>query len=299
MKVTITGSLGHIGKPLTQELVQKGHSVTVISSNPEKQKEIESIGAISGIGSLENVDFIASSFANADAVYCMVPPSNYFNHNLDLLAYYRRLGNNYVQAIKQSEVKHVINLSTIGGHLDKGNGILLGANHVENLLNELPYHVSITHIRPTEFYYNLLPQVHSAKSNGFIASNIGNEVVNSWVSPIDIASAIAEEITTPCTGRKVRYVASEELTYNELAGILGKAIGNPALKWLALTDKQMRDGLIAAGMNTKIAAGLTEMYAAINSGLLYEDYNLHKPTNMGKVKVNDFAKEFAAIYKQL
>ena len=224
MKIIITGSLGHISKPLTEKLVQKGHSVYVISSNPEKQKEIESIGAISAIGSLEDVDFIALSFANADVVYCMVPPANYFDHNLDLLAYYRRLGNNYVQAIKQSEVKHVINLSTIGGHLDKGNGILLGANQVEKLLNELPSDVSITHIRPTEFYYNLLPQVHSAKSNGFIASNIDNEVVNSWVSPIDIASAIAEEITTPVTGRKVRYVASEELTYNELAGILGKAI---------------------------------------------------------------------------
>ncbi len=80
--------------------------------------------------------------------------------------------------------------------------------------------VAITHIRPTDFYYNLLPQVHSAKNNGFIASNISNEVVNSWVSPTDIASAITEEITTPLTGRKVRYVASEELTYNELASVI-------------------------------------------------------------------------------
>ena len=52
MNVTITGSLGHIGKPLAQELVQKGISVTVISSNPEKQADIESIGAIAAIGSL-------------------------------------------------------------------------------------------------------------------------------------------------------------------------------------------------------------------------------------------------------
>lgn len=299
MKVTITGSLGHIGKPLTQELVQKGHSVTVISSNPEKQKEIEAMDAISAIGSLKDVDFITTSFINADVVYCMVPPANYFDHNLDLLAYYQKLGNNYVQAIKQSGIKRVINLSSVGGHLDKGNGILLGAHYVENLLNELSSDVSITHIRPTEFYYNLLPQVHSAKSNGFIASNIGNEVVNSWVSPIDIASAISEEITTPLTGRKVRYVASEELTYNELVSILGNAIGNPELKWLAITDEQMKDGLITAGMNPTIAVGLTEMCSAINSGLLYEDYNLHKPMIFGKVKVKDFANDFASVYNKL
>ncbi len=299
MKVTLTGSLGHIGKPLAQALVKHGHSVTVISSNPEKRKEIEAIGAISAIGSLEVVDFIAASFENADVVYCMVPPANYFDHNLDLLGYYQKLGSNYVQAIKQTGVKRVINLSSIGGHLDKGNGILLGVHHVENLLNGLPEDVSITHVRPTEFYYNLLPQVYSAKNNGFIASNIGNKVLNSWVSPIDIAAAIEEEIITPFKERKIRYVASEELTYDELAAILGNAIGNPELKWLEITDEQMKDGLIKAGMNPTIAMSLTEMYGAINSGLLYEDYNLHKPTSYGKVKVKDFANDFVMAYNKL
>ncbi len=94
MKVIVTGSLGNISKPLTKELVQKGHQVTVISSNNEKQKDIESLGATAAIGSLEDVNFLVSTFTGADAVYSMVPPNNYFDQNLDLLAYYGRLGNN-------------------------------------------------------------------------------------------------------------------------------------------------------------------------------------------------------------
>lgn len=43
MKITITGSLGHIGKPLVQDLIENGHNVTVISSNAEKQKEIKTL----------------------------------------------------------------------------------------------------------------------------------------------------------------------------------------------------------------------------------------------------------------
>ena len=299
MKIVVTGSLGNISKPLTQELVRKGHSVTVISSKSERQADIEDIGANAAIGSLEDVDFIVSVFNGADAVYTMVPPANYWDQSLDLLRYYRRICNNYAQALKQTGVEQVVNLSTIGGHLDKGNGILRGAHQVENILNDLDSNVSITHIRPTEFYYNLLPQVHSAKNNGFIASNIGGEVINVWVSPLDIADAIAEEITTFSTGRKVRYVASEEITYNELASILGKAIGKPDLKWLKLSDEQMESGAVNVGMKPEIAKGLTEMYAAINSGLLYEDYKLHKPINMGKIKVVDFANDFAASYKKL
>lgn len=45
MKLVITGSLGNISKPLTKELVSKGYSVTVVSSNAEKQKDIEATGA--------------------------------------------------------------------------------------------------------------------------------------------------------------------------------------------------------------------------------------------------------------
>lgn len=195
MKITLAGSLGYIGRPLTKKLVQKGHSVKVISSNAERQKDIEALGATAAIGSLDDVDFITSAFKGADAVFCMVPPANYFDHNLDLLAYYKNLGHNYSQAIIQSGVKKVVNLSSIGAHLKEGNGILQGTFYVENILNALPSDVAITHICPTEFYYNLLPQVHSAKENGFIVSNIRGEVVNAWGSTTDIANAIAEEIT--------------------------------------------------------------------------------------------------------
>jgi len=298
MKIIITGSLGHISKPLTIELVQKGHQVTVISSKPDKQKDIGALGAMSAIGSLEDADFLIASFAGADAVYTMVPPANYFDQNLDVYGYYERIGKNYAQALKAVGVSRVVNLSTIGGHLNKGNGILRGAHNVENILNELASDVAITHIRPTEYYYNLLPQVHSAKSGGFMASNIGGGVTNVWVDPLDIAAAFADEITTPTTGRKIRYVASEEITYNELTRIIGEAIGKPDLKWLTLTDEQMESGAVAIGMQPKIAAGLTEMYAAINSGLLYEDYKLHRPATILNVKVEDFAKEFAIAFNK-
>ena len=136
------------------------------------------------------------------------------------------------------------------------------------------------------------------KSQGFIAANYGADDILQWVSPIDIAAAIAEEIVTPLAGRKVRYVVSDELTGNETASILGAAIGKPDLKWIIITDDQMKSGLEAAGMNKEVASGLTEMYAGVHSGLLAEEYYRNKPAVMGKVKMNDFAKEFAAAFSE-
>ena len=148
MKIIVTGSLGHISKPLTTELIQKGHAVTVISSKLDKQKHIEVLGAAAAIGSLEDVDFLTATFTGADAVYCMIPP-NYAEP--DPVVYYRRLGSNYAKAIQQSGVKRVVYLSSYGAHLAKDTGFILGAHHVEKIFDELP-NVSITHMRPTYFY---------------------------------------------------------------------------------------------------------------------------------------------------
>jgi uncharacterized protein YbjT (DUF2867 family) len=295
MKITITGSLGHISKPLTKELVQKGHAVTVISSNPEKQKDIEALGATAAIGSVEDADFLATTFTGADAVYTMVPPSNYFNHGLDLMAHCRQLGNNYAQAIRQSGVKRVVHLSSIGAHLEQGSGLILFHHAVEVILNNLT-DVAITFMRPVGFYYNLYGFVPMIKKEGLIAANYGAADKLVWVSPIDIATAVAEELETPLAGTKVRYVASDELTGNETAGILGAAIGKPGLKWILIPGEQWQRGLETAGMNPTIAAGLVEMFASQHSGLLTADYYRNKPTVMGKVKTTDFAKEFADVF---
>jgi len=292
MKVIVTGSLGNIGKPLTTELVEKGHTVTVISSKPEKQKDIEALGAIAAIGSLEDVDFLVSTFTGADAVFAMVPPD--FTEP-DQVEYYRRIGSNYAQAIQQSGVKRVVYLSSTGAHLDKDTGFILGSHHTEGILNDLS-DVAITHLRPTYFYYNLYSFVDMIKGVGFISANYGGDDKIAMVHPRDIAAAAAEEIETLATGKKVRYVGGDEHTANETAHILGAAIGKPDLKWVTVTDEQMQSGLEESGMLAHIAANFVEMGASIHSGALRQDYDLHKPIAMGKVKLEDFAKEFAAAF---
>jgi uncharacterized protein YbjT (DUF2867 family) len=298
MKIILTGSLGHISKPLTNELVQKGHTVTVISSNPEKQAAIEALGARAAIGSIENLDFLTATFTGADAVYTMVPLHNNFSDpDFDLVKSCSRLANNYAQAIQQSGVKRVVHLSSIGAHTDKGNGILAFHYIVENILNKLPPDIAIAFMRPVGFYYNLFAFINTIKTQGAIVSNYGGNDKEPWVSPIDIAAAIAGEIVKPFEGRKISYVASDELSPNEVAGILGEAIGKPGLKWTIIPDEQLLNGMIASGMNSKIAAGFVEMNASRRGGVLYEDYYRNKPT-LGKVKLTDFAKEFAAAFKQ-
>jgi uncharacterized protein YbjT (DUF2867 family) len=319
MKIIVTGSLGNISKPLTIELVQKGHQVTVITTKQEKKKDIEALGAKAAVGTIEDVKFLTATFTGADAVYCMLPLFDYFDPNLDIMVATRRLIGNYVQAIRESGVKKVVHLSSIGAHTDKGNGLLAFHHLAETIFQTLPQDVIIKHMRPVGFYNNVYDFMNTIKGKGFlgmfltlrfagftklitgktgvIAANYGAEDKMPWVSPIDIAAATAEELTTPFTERKFRYIASEELTCNEIAKTLGAAIGKPFLRWWVMSDKDMLGGLKMFKIPQVRAEGIVAMNAAMHDGSLFSDYYRHKPA-LGKVKIKDFAKEFAAVYNR-
>ena len=291
MKIVVTGSLGHIGKPLTQALVQKGHSVTVISSNAEKQKQIEELGATAAIGKLDNVDFLAATFKDADSVYCMVPPD--FTQP-DQVAYYQNSGNVYADAIRKSGVTRVVDLSSYGAHLPSGTGFITGAHKVEQTLQAIP-NLQLTHIRPTFFYYNLLSFIQMITTAGFIGAVYGGEDRLTMVSPEDIAVAIAEELQITNNVSEFRYVASDDRTCNEVAFVLSKAIGITNLKWLVLPKEQVLQNLLSAGIPQNAANNLVELGEAIHTGKLREDYDLHTPV-LGKVKLEDYTAEFAQIF---
>lgn len=298
MNIVITGSLGNIGKPLTEELVQKGHSVTVISSKSERQKDIEALGAKASIGSMTDAVFLTETFTGADIVYLMEAwegIGSIFDKDVDFIAGFRTIGNNYKKAVLASGLKKIVHLSSVGAHSATGYGTLSAHYDVETILKQLPDDVSIKFMRPVGFYTNLFRSMQNIKEKGAIISNYGGDKKEPWVSPLDIASAIVEEMELPFDGRKVRYIASDEASPNEVVKILGDAIGNPDLKWLEISDEQMAEEMLAIGVNTKITHGMVAMQASQRSGLLFEDFYRNKPT-LGKVKLTDFAKQFALAY---
>lgn len=300
MKIVLTGSISHVGKPLTTGLVKKGHTVTVISSKPERQADIEALGAKAAIGSMYDADFLSATFKGADIVYLMETldaAGDMFDKEVDFIGSINKIGNAYKQAVERSGVKQIVHLSSIGAHMDRGNGILIFHHNVENMLKQLPADVSIKFMRPVGFFTNMFSFVRNIKTKGAIVSNYGGDQKEPWVSPLDIGEVIAEEMEMPFAGRTVRYIASDEVSPNEIAAALGEAIGKPDLEWTVIPDEQLLSGWLSIGFNPQIANGFVEMQASQGTGKLYDDYYKNKPV-LGKVKLADFARDFAAAYKQ-
>lgn len=286
MKIIVTGSLGNVGKPLSQQLIKAGHAVTVISSNGEKQKEIVALGAKAAIGKLEDVHFLAETFMGADAAYCMIP---FDFKEPDQTKYFQRIAESYVQAIKAARIRKVVILT--GWAAD-----IVESQHVREMLRQLS-DIAVAELRPGSFYTNFYGYIGMIRETGAIMANYGGEDNIAFVAPEDIATAAFEELTTPFQGNRIRYVASEELTCNEAAQILGAAIDKPTLKWIIITEEQMLDALIKAGIPLQLANDLVAMQAATHRGEVYNNYLRNRPV-LGKTKLKDFAKEFAAAYYQ-
>ena len=127
MKITVTGALGNISRVLTKKLIEDGHVVKVISSQADRAIEIEKLGAIPLIGSVENADFIKRSFEGSDAVYLMIPP-NFKVHGYNEFTI--TAGRNYMEAIRETGVGRIVNLSSTGSPL-AGNPPLTGYQNLE------------------------------------------------------------------------------------------------------------------------------------------------------------------------
>lgn len=295
MNYVITGSLGHISKPLLQQLVQAKHHVTVVTSRAENASAIEALGATAAVGSIEDATFVTNTFSGADAVYLMIPPKwsvdNWY-------AYQQQVANNYIAAIKQNNIQYVVLLSSIGAHLRKGAGPIDGVGYLEEQLNLLP-HVNSLFLRPSYFFYNLFSQIDLVKNAGIFGSNFSGNEKLVLVDTNDIAAVAAKALLDlNFKGQTVQYISTIETTGNEIAAVLGKAIGKEGTPWVAFTDEQSLQGMLGAGLPPTIAEGYTQLGSSLNSGLLQADYWKSNVQPTGNLSLEQFAQHFAAAYNK-
>ncbi|AQG77913.1 NAD(P)H-binding protein [Spirosoma montaniterrae] len=293
MHYVITGSLGHTGKPITEGLINAGHTVTVVTSKAENTAAIEALGAKAAVGSVTNADFVRDAFAGADAVYLLIP-SNWGVTNWR--GFQNEIADNYIAAIKAHDIRFSVLLSSVGAHMGNGAGPVDGLHDAEQKLSQVAG-LNNLFLRPSYFMYNLLSMIGMVKGAGIMGSNFGTDTVI-LTHTDDIADvALQALLNLDFTGNRVQYIASDERTGPEIARVLGEAVGKPETPWIVFEDEQSRQGMLQAGINEEIANNYTKLGEAMRTGEMQADFLANKPAHYGKIKLEDFAKnEFAPAF---
>jgi uncharacterized protein YbjT (DUF2867 family) len=292
----ILGASGNTGHVVATNLLSSGHKVRVVGRNAAHLQPLSIKGAETFIADVTDGVALAKAFHQADSAYVMVPPNPSSN---DPLGYSNRVSDAIAGAVKNAGTSNVVALSSIGADKATGTGPVLGLHNLEQKLNQIQA-ANVLHLRAGYFMENTLPQVNAIRQMGLVATPLRPDLKLSMIATRDIGTAAADALLHPSVrGKQTRELLGQrDLTYTEVATIVGQAIGKPDLKYVQAPDDQFRSVLVQMGMSEQFARLLLEMTAALNSGYM-RALEPRTPQNTTPTSFETFvADSFVPAYQQ-
>lgn len=291
----ITGATGNTGKPIALALLNAGKKVRVVSRNADKVADLTEKGAEALIGDINDPSFLEKAFEGVEAAYVMIPP-NFGAENFR--AYQSSLAESFALALEKNKVKYVVTLSSVGAHLPEKAGVVQGLYDMEQRFNKISG-LNVLHLRPTYFMENLLGNIPMIKHMGVMGSPLKGDMPFPMVATKDIAEVATKRLLDlNFQGNSAEYILGpRDVTYNEVAGILGKAIGKNDLKYMEFPSSDARKAMIEQwGLTPSAADAMLEFQETMNAGKITEDAK-RTPANSSPTSVEDFASHtFTYVY---
>jgi uncharacterized protein YbjT (DUF2867 family) len=262
----VMGATGHTGNVVAKTLLAKGARVRVIGRNADRLEALVAKGAESFVMDLTDVSGLAKAFHGAKAAYVMIPPDLAAP---DYRAFQDRLTGTIAAALRSAGVTHVVTLSSIGADKPDRTGPVLGLRYLEEQLNHING-LHILHLRAGYFMENTLGQVGIIQKVGMCLGPLRPDLKLSMIAARDVGVFAADALLRLEFHQKnTRELEGQrDISMNEVAQIIGKAIGNPGLRYSQAPEDQVQAALIQLGMSSSMAHLILEMAAALNSGYM-------------------------------
>ena len=262
----VTGATGNTGTIIVNGLLAKGEKVRAVARNPEHLKALVAKGAEAFAGHIGDSDALARALTGAKAAYLMLPPDI---KNEDYRAYQDRLVEAIGVAVERSNLKYAVVLSSVGADKPDTTGPVVGLHNLEQRLNRIPG-LNALHLRPGYFMENTLGQAALIRMFGMTAGPLRGDLQLPMIATQDIGEYATEALLKmDFHGKETReLLGPRDVTMNEVASIIGKAIDKPDLTYAQLPDDQVRGGMMQMGLSASIANLIVEMAAALNSGYM-------------------------------
>ena len=262
----VLGASGNTGHIVAKTLLARGQKVRAVGRNASHLQPLAANGAEISIADVTDAAALTKAFQQADAAYVMIPPNPTSN---DALAYAERVSDAIAAAAKNTGVRNIVSLSSIGADKPSGTGPVVGLHNLEEKLNRIDA-ANVLHLRAVYFMENTLPQASAIRAMDCTAGPLRPDLKLPMIATRDIGAAAADALLQLAfRGKQTQELHGQrDLEYTEVTAIIGTAIGKPNLKYVHLTDDQIRPALIQMGMSDNFASLLLEMTSALNSGYM-------------------------------
>ena len=265
--ITVMGATGNVGGQMVRRLLAAGETVRAVGRNPHALAELAAAGAETLSGDAADTAFLTRAFSGADAVHTLLPADP---TSIDFRADQARLGEAIVTAVRDSGVRTVTALSSLGADLPEGTGFIAASLHPQERRLRGLDGVDVLLLRPTLFFESIVAAVDTVEAIGINVDVVDPDVPVPMIATRDVAHAAADALCArDWSGVEVRELLGPcDLTYREATRILGAAIGRPDLQYVRLPDDEMAAALVEAGFSADSAALHVEMGHALSAGTI-------------------------------
>jgi len=295
MLYTVMGATGNVGNKIANNLLSRRENIRVISRSMDNLRPLKERGAEAFAGDAADPAFLTRAFTNADCVLTMIPSDISAQ---DYRAYQNRVGESIAQAIRNSGVKCVVNLSSIGAELSEGNGPMGGLHDQEQRLNKLE-NVNVVHVRSASYMENLFKHIDTINAQGLMSGPLRGDVKIAMIAAKDVARFAADCMDQKnFLGKTVRELLGQrDLTMDEAAKVIGRKIGKPNLQYVTLSYSDAHKKMVEAGFSADVCRLFNEMCKGLNEGLFGLGKIARTKENTTETSIEDFADHFAKVYR--
>jgi uncharacterized protein YbjT (DUF2867 family) len=294
--IVVTGASGRTGRAATLALLAKGEKVRVVGREAKKLAPLVALGAVPFVGNVEDVASMTAAFDGASAVYLVLPEDI---TQQDLRALQERVSDSYAAAISNAHVRFVVNLSSIGAQHAEGTGPIAGLHSQEQKLNQVTG-LNVLHLRAAYFMDNLFMSIAPLRSMGALPGALRADAPMPWIATKDIGEYAASRLAArDFSGSSIQELHGQrDISMNEAASIVGKAIGKPDLAYMKVPSMMLEAALLNMGLHKKTTQLLIEMWDGANAGLVLPQ-EARSPKNTTPTTLESFVTNvFAPAYLQ-
>jgi len=290
----VAGATGNTGSVIAEKLLALGQRVRAIGRDATRLRSLVQKGAEAVVADVTDAASLTKAFTGATAVYALIPPSMAAP---DVRAYQERVNDALAAALKNAGVEYAVILSSIGADKPDKTGPVVGLHNLEQKLRGIAS-LQALYLRAGYFMENLLPQIGVIQNLGVVGGPLRGDLKIAMIATRDIGAAAAEALLKlDFHGQQPRELLGQrDVTYQEVASIIGNAIGKPGLSYMQFGPAQLKPALLQMGMSPSMADLLLEMSEALNSGYMaaLEPRSAHNttPTSIESFLAGEFVPRF-------
>jgi len=262
----VTGATGHTGRVVAKALLEKGAKVRVLGRNPKLLESLASQGAEPLVVDLTDRAAITDALGGAKGAYLMLPPKLV---SPDYRAFQNRVADAIAAAVKAAGVSYVVTLSSMGADKADKTGPIIGLHYLEQQLNAIAG-LNALHLRAGYFMENTLAQIAVVQKFGVAVGPLRPDLKLPMIASRDIGAVAADALVALDFEQKQtrELLGQRDISMDEVAEIIGRAMGRAELGYIQAADDEIRPALIQTGMSLNMADLILEMSAALNSGYM-------------------------------